>query len=208
MTDSPNPGPVGDQPDGSHAPDGDSLDHAPNGPPLSEMDTSHDRVLLTDHAEASDTGASWKRSLLLEVAARVLFPTALVFSVYLLFAGHHDAGGGFSGGLVAGLAFVLRYVAGGRAELRMLVRIPPLVVVGLGLSIALLTALAPLAFGAEVLSSATPEPEFPVLGKVKLASSLLLDAGVYLLIVGVVLDLLRTLGAGIELQAPTDRKGT
>lgn len=175
----------------------------PPQPPWSDWDTPRDRHLLTE-----DAGAAWKRSLLLEVAARVLFPTALVFSVYLLLAGHHDAGGGFIGGLVAGLAFVLRYVAGGRTELAMVVRIPPLVVVGLGLSIAVLTALAPLAFGGDVLSTATPVLELPVLGKVKIATSLFLDTGVYLLIVGVVLDLLRTLGAGIELQAPTDRKGT
>ncbi len=37
-------------------------------------------------------------SLLLELTTRVLFPTVLVFSRYLLFVGHYGPGGGFSGG--------------------------------------------------------------------------------------------------------------
>ncbi|OLT14041.1 hypothetical protein BJF78_20285 [Pseudonocardia sp. CNS-139] len=57
------------------------------------------------------------RTLLLETTTRVLFPTVLVFSLYLLFVGHYGPGGGFSAGLVAGLAFVLRYVAGGSGVL-------------------------------------------------------------------------------------------
>lgn len=138
------------------------------------------------------------RSLLLEVCARLVFPTVLVFSIYLLFAGHGNAGGGFSGGLVAGLAFVLRYIAGGRAELAATVHVRPPVLIGLGLSIAVLTALAPAAFGLPVLTTAVWQPAVPLLGVLKIPTSLFLDIGVYLLIIGVVVDLLRTLGAGIE----------
>ncbi|RBM13366.1 cation transporter [Prauserella sp. PE36] len=145
---------------------------------------------------------TWPRSLLLEVCARIVFPTVLMVSVYLLFAGHHDAGGGFSGGLVAGLAFVLRYVAGGSAELAAAVRIRPPVVIGSGLSIAVLTALVPALAGQPVLSSAIWKLSLPVLGELKITTNLFLDIGVYLLIVGVVIDLLRTVGAGTELGGP------
>src|SRR4029453_6805177 len=58
-----------------------------------------------------------RRSVVLEVVTRILFHTILVFSLYLLFSGHNAPGGGFAGGLVAGLALVLRYPAGGREEL-------------------------------------------------------------------------------------------
>lgn len=142
-----------------------------------------------------------ERTLLLETTARIVFPTVLVFSLYLLFAGHYQPGGGFSGGLVAGLAFVLRYIAGGRQDVGATVRVRPPVLVGLGLTIAVLTALAPALFGAPVLSSAIFEVDVPVLGHLELVTSLFLDLGVYLLIVGVVLDLLRSLGAGIERDA-------
>ena len=49
-----------------------------------------------------------------------------------------------------------------------------------------------------VLASAKLVVPVPLLGDVELVTSLFLDVGVYLLIVGVVLDLLRALGSGIE----------
>jgi multicomponent Na+:H+ antiporter subunit B len=144
------------------------------------------------------------RTLLLEGVTRFLFPTVLVFSVYLLVVGHYAPGGGFAGGLAAGLAFVLRYIAGGStegAEIGSRIRLRPPVLMGLGLLLATLSALAPVAFGAAVLESAMVSFDVPVLGHVDLVSSLLLDIGVYLLIIGVVLDLLRSLGSGIERDA-------
>jgi multisubunit Na+/H+ antiporter MnhB subunit len=73
--------------------------------------------------------------------------------------------------------------------------------VGLGLLLAVTAALAPVAFGRPVLASAKFSADVPLLGHVDVVSSLALDAGVYLLIVGVVLDLLRSLGGGIERDA-------
>lgn len=165
--------------------------------PWTEWDRPRERWLMSER----DIHL-WPRSMLLEVLARILFPTVLVFSVYLLLAGHNNAGGGFSGGLVAGLAFVLRYVAGGSAELATMVRVRPPVVIGTGLAIAVLTALVPVLFGEPVLASAIWKLHLPVLGELKITSNLLLDLGVYLLIVGVVVDLLRTVGAGTEVGGP------
>ncbi|MFZ2511673.1 MAG: Na+/H+ antiporter subunit A, partial [Gordonia sp. (in: high G+C Gram-positive bacteria)] len=56
------------------------------------------------------------RSMVLEAATRLVFPTLVVLSLYFFFAGHNAPGGGFAGGLVMGLALVLRYLAGGRYE--------------------------------------------------------------------------------------------
>jgi multicomponent Na+:H+ antiporter subunit B len=136
-----------------------------------------------------------QRTLLLEMTTRALFPTVLVFSVYLLLVGHYGPGGGFAAGLVAGLAFVLRHIAGGSATA---VRIRPPVLTGLGLTVALLTALAPTLVGAPVLATTKLALDVPLVGHVETQTSVFLDVGVYLLIVGVVLDLLRSLGAGIE----------
>jgi multicomponent Na+:H+ antiporter subunit B len=138
-----------------------------------------------------------QRTLLLEMTSRALFPTILVFSVYLLCVGHYGPGGGFAAGLVAGLAFVLRYVAGGAADPGAAVTVRGPVLMGLGLTVAVLTALTPLLVGEPVLSSAKLTVPVPLLGEFDLVTSLLLDVGVYLLIVGVVLDLLRALGSGI-----------
>ncbi len=139
-----------------------------------------------------------RRSVVLETAVRLVFHTVLVFSVYLLFAGHNQPGGGFVGGLVAGAAFVLRYIAGGRAALAAAVPVDPGVPLGGGLVLACLTGIVPWLFGGHFLQSDYVELDLPLLGIAKLTSALAFDSGVYLVVVGLVLGVLRTLGAEAE----------
>jgi multicomponent Na+:H+ antiporter subunit A len=142
--------------------------------------------------------------VVLEVITRILFHTILVFSFYLLFSGHNEPGGGFAGGLVAGLALVLRYLAGGRYELGEAAPVDPGLLLGAGLLLAGSTGVAGLLLGAEVLQTAILETTLPVLGDVKLVTSLFFDMGVYLIVVGLVLDVLRSLGAELDRQEDED----
>ncbi|MDP9434587.1 MAG: hypothetical protein M3P93_05075 [Actinomycetota bacterium] len=139
-----------------------------------------------------------QRSVVLETCVRLVFHTVLVFGVYLLFAGHNQPGGGFVGGLVAGLAFVLRYVARGRDDLGAAVPVDPGVPLGLGLVLAAGTGALSWLARAQYLESGIVEYDVPVLGHVKLVSALAFDIGVFLVVVGLVLGLLRTLGAEAE----------
>ncbi|TKJ18113.1 Na+/H+ antiporter subunit A [Blastococcus sp. CCUG 61487] len=145
-----------------------------------------------------------RRSVVLEVITRVLFHPIVVFSLYLLFSGHNQPGGGFAGGLVAGLALVLRYLAGGRYELGEAAPVDPGLLLGAGLLFAGGTGAVGLVLGAEVLQTAILETTLPVLGDVKLVTSLFFDVGVYLIVVGLVLDILRSLGAELDRQADED----
>ncbi|GLZ44761.1 Na+/H+ antiporter subunit A [Actinomycetospora sp. NBRC 106375] len=138
------------------------------------------------------------RVLLLEVITRLVFPTMMVVSLYFLFAGHNAPGGGFAGGLVAGLALVVRYVAGGRYELGEAVPVDAGVLLGIGLLCAGGTGLGALLLGGEVLQTAVLEADIPVLGHVKFVTSLIFDVGVYLIVIGLVLDILRSLGAELD----------
>ena len=64
-----------------------------------------------------------------------VFPAVVVGSLYLLFAGHNQPGGGFVGGLVAGAAIALRYVAGGhRPRSAASSRFRPWTILGAGLA--------------------------------------------------------------------------
>ena len=94
------------------------------------------------------------RSLVLEVATRMIFPLIMVLSAYFFFAGHNTPGGGFAGGLTAGLALVLRYLAGGRYELGETLPLDAGKILGAGLGLSAGTAIASLLVGAPVLSSA------------------------------------------------------
>ena len=138
------------------------------------------------------------RSLVLEVATRLIFPLIMVLSVYFFFAGHNSPGGGFAGGLTAGLALVLRYLAGGPYELGETLPLDAGKVLGAGLALAGTTAVGSLMVGAPVLSSAVLKLTLPVLGSVKMVTGLFFDLGVYLIVVGLVLDVLRSLGARID----------
>ena len=63
------------------------------------------------------------------------------------------------------------------------------------------TAVVPLLFGAAPLTSAVWEADLPVLGHVEFVSSTFFDIGVYLVVIGLVLDVLRSLGAEVDRQA-------
>jgi multicomponent Na+:H+ antiporter subunit A len=134
------------------------------------------------------------RLVVVDVAVRVVFAAVLVGSVYLLFVGHNQPGGGFVGGLVAGAAVALRYVAGGIDDVRNLSRAHPWTVLGAGLLIAIVTVLVPLAFGGTPLEHAVFETDLPVLGHVKTTSALAFDIGVYLLVLGLVLMVFESFG--------------
>ena len=140
------------------------------------------------------------RSILLEVIVRILFHTIIVVSIYLLFAGHNAPGGGFAGGLVAGMALVMRYIAGGRWELGAAAPADAGRLLGGGLILAVGAAVVPLFFGLAPLSSAVWEAEIPVIGHLEFVSSTIFDIGVYLVVIGLVLDVLRSLGAEVDRQ--------
>jgi multicomponent Na+:H+ antiporter subunit A len=138
------------------------------------------------------------RSLVLEVATRVIFPLIMMLSAYFFFAGHNHPGGGFAGGLTAGLALVLRYLAGGRYELGETLPLDAGKILGTGLALSATTAITSVALGAPALSSAVLQLDLPVFGHVKLVTALFFDLGVYLIVVGLVLDVLRSLGARVD----------
>lgn len=140
------------------------------------------------------------RSILLEVVVRLTFHAVIVISLYLLFAGHNLPGGGFVGGLVAGLALVARYLAGGRYELGAALPVGAGAVLGTGLIIATGAAIVPLLFGAPPLTSTYWEGEVWLLGEIEFVTSTIFDIGVYLVVIGLVLDVLRSLGSEVDRQ--------
>ena len=139
-----------------------------------------------------------RRSIVLEVVTRLIFHTVVLFSLFLLFSGHNAPGGGFAGGLVAGLALVVRYLAGGRYELAEAAPIGAGAVLGAGLAISVGTGVVALLTGGSVLESARVDLSLPVIGDFYLVTSLFFDVGVYLVVVGLVVDILRSLGAEVD----------
>lgn len=135
-----------------------------------------------------------RRSFILDVLIDLVLRTALVFSVFLLFSGHNAPGGGFIAGLVTGIAIVLRHLAGGADAVRAATRFEPSVLLGVGLSIAVLTGGLGWAWGDAFLESTKWEVDVPILGVVKATSALPFDVGVFIVVVGVTLAMISALG--------------
>lgn len=150
---------------------------------------------MSVHREQHDEDDGDMPSLILGAGTRAVFHTILVFSVFLLFAGHNAPGGGFIGGLVAGAALVLRYVAEGSGGLRRTVPVAPEALLGGGLVLAGGSGAVALATGRDFLTQGyLLVEELPGLGAVRIHSALVFDTGVFLIVVGLVLAVLRTLG--------------
>lgn len=145
-----------------------------------------------------------RRSILLEVVVRLVFHALILLSFFLLLSGHQTPGGGFAGGLVAGLALVARYLTGGRHELGATVPIDAGRILGVGLALAAVMAVLPLFFGQSALSSAWIDLDLGPFGVLPLVTSTLFDVGVYLVVFGLVLDVLRSLGAEVDRQEEED----
>jgi multicomponent Na+:H+ antiporter subunit A len=155
---------------------------------------------------ASDPAYTWHaRSVMFEVITRLVFHTIIVFSLYLLFSGHNNPGGGFAAGLVAGLGLVVRYLAGGRSELRAAVPIMPGLLLGAGLFLSAGVGLVAMLAGGNVLQSWIIDLHLPLLGDLHLVTSLFFDVGVYLVVIGLMLDVLRSLGAQLDVQIESEQ---
>ncbi|KUM32577.1 Na+/H+ antiporter subunit A [Arthrobacter sp. EPSL27] len=147
---------------------------------------------------AGRTLAPERRSIIFEVVTRLIFHSLIVFSIYLLLAGHNLPGGGFAGGLTAGLALTIRYLAGGRFELHEATPVGAGTLLGIGLATAAASGVAPLLLGGQVFQTAIIEFWLPVFGDVKFVTSTIFDIGVYIVVLGLALDVLRSLGAEID----------
>ncbi|NEN24670.1 Na+/H+ antiporter subunit B [Cryomorpha ignava] len=131
-------------------------------------------------------------SIILRTATNYILPLLLMFSVFILLRGHYLPGGGFVGGLIAAVAFVLHMFAHGLEKTRELLVIHPGYLLPFGLSLALLSGFAPVFFtGEPFMTGVWMENPIPVIGKV--GSALFFDLGVYLVVFGVSLTIIFTI---------------
>jgi multicomponent Na+:H+ antiporter subunit B len=123
-------------------------------------------------------------SLILRTAARFLLPLLLLFSVFLLFRGHNQPGGGFVGGLVAGSALVLYAISYNVAATRRILSIQPHTLIAFGLLVATVAGVPGLFARQPFLTGRWAKTEVPFLGELPLGTPLLFDVGVYLVVLG------------------------
>lgn len=114
-------------------------------------------------------------------------PLFFLFSVFLLFRGHNLPGGGFIGGLLAAIALFLHSMVFGVNVTLKSYRLNPRKLMAGGLLVALIAVLVSMFMGLTLFTGVWSEITLPLIGK--LGTPMLFDVGVYLVVVGVVLNI-------------------
>jgi multicomponent Na+:H+ antiporter subunit B len=122
------------------------------------------------------------KSLLFRTASDYLLPLLLLFSVFMLLRGHYEPGGGFVGGLMAAIAFLIHSFAHGLKETRGIIRINPGYLMPIGLMLTLIAGVAPWFINEPFLTGLWFEEPMKFVGMV--GTALLFDIGVYLIVIG------------------------
>lgn len=132
------------------------------------------------------------KTIILRATSTFLLPLLLLFSIFIMLRGHYLPGGGFIGGLIASIAFILYRSANGTENMKSLLRIHPGFLMPVGLAIALLSGLVSIFFkGKEFMTGLWFKDPLPVIGIV--GTPLFFDIGVYLVVVGVTLTIIMTI---------------
>lgn len=133
------------------------------------------------------------QSHILKAAASQLLLPFLILSIIILWRGHNLPGGGFIGGLVAAAAFILYNVAHGVQEAKTKLRIDPRILIAIGLTVAMSSALLSLFSGKPLMTGLWVDVHLPLVGHQHFGTPLLFDTGVYLVVFGVILTIVFTL---------------
>ncbi|WOO39881.1 MnhB domain-containing protein [Rubellicoccus peritrichatus] len=124
-------------------------------------------------------------SFILSATGRMLFPWLIVLSLIVLYRGHNLPGGGFIGGLLGASAYIIYGLGESIEAARKRLRIDPVTLMAVGLTIAFVAGLPGLFMGAEFFTGEwLPGFSLPLLGKVHLGTPLVFDVGVYLTVIG------------------------
>ena len=128
---------------------------------------------------------------ILRTATNYLLPLLIMFSIFVLLRGHYLSGGGFVGGLIASIAFVLHSFAYSSKETLDLFTFHPMRLIAIGLCLSIASGFIPVFLGLPFMTGVWFVKSIAVIGAV--GTALFFDLGVYLVVVGVVLTILFTI---------------
>lgn len=104
----------------------------------------------------------------------------------MLLRGHNQPGGGFIGGLIAALSFILIALASGPQVARKAMTFSEKTYIALGLAIATFSGILGFFAHKPFLSASWGTLKIPLLGELALGTPLLFDIGVFLVVIGMI----------------------
>ncbi|MCG8550888.1 MAG: Na(+)/H(+) antiporter subunit B [Desulfobacterales bacterium] len=124
------------------------------------------------------------KSVIFRTTAHIVIGIMLLFSLYLLFRGHNEPGGGFIGALIAVIAFALLILSESPRYVRKRIGLPPGMIALTGIGLSLGSGFFAAFSGKTYLTGLWYKNVITV------GTPLLFDVGVYLAITGGVLSIL------------------
>ncbi|HZH59366.1 MAG TPA: Na(+)/H(+) antiporter subunit B [Metabacillus sp.] len=132
--------------------------------------------------------------VIFQTATKVVVFIIIIYSLHLFFSGHYTPGGGFIGGLMTASAFVLLLLAFDIKTVVNTLQLDYIKLTAVGLLIAVLTGIGSFVFNVPFLTHTFSYVELPFLGETALATAVLFDLGVYLVVIGVTMTIIQTIG--------------
>nr|MBI1231596.1 Na+/H+ antiporter subunit B [Cytophagales bacterium] len=135
------------------------------------------------------------KTLIFKTASNYLLPLLLLFAIFILLRGHYLPGGGFVGGLIASIAFVIHSFANGLDQTRKIIKFHPGFLMPIGLTIALAAGALPWLLGQPFMTGLWMDEPIAVIGLV--GTALVFDTGVFLVVIGVTLTIIFTISESL-----------
>ncbi|GGG24675.1 Na(+)/H(+) antiporter subunit B [Lysinibacillus alkalisoli] len=132
--------------------------------------------------------------MIIQFTAKIVFFIIFFFAIHIFLAGHYTPGGGFVGGLLASSAIVLLVLAFDIKTVRTVIPVNYTTLIGIGLLLALATAAFPMFKGDPFFTHYFDYFTLPLIGKTSLHTAMLFDTGVFLVVVGVTMTIIQTIG--------------
>ena len=132
--------------------------------------------------------------VILQFTAKIVFFIIFFYAVHIFFAGHYTPGGGFVGGLVTASAIVLLLIAFDIKTVKSILPINYIYLIASGLILAVGTAALAMFLEKPFFTHYFDYFNVPILGETSLHTAALFDLGVYLVVVGVTMTIIQTIG--------------
>ncbi|EUJ31643.1 Na(+)/H(+) antiporter subunit B [Listeria cornellensis] len=132
--------------------------------------------------------------VLLRNVTKVVVFIIFLFSLHLFLAGHYNPGGGFVAGLISAGAVTLTLIAYDSQTVRSMLNINTIMMTGVGLLFAVGTGMIGILTGDPFLTHKFGHVDLPIIGDTSLHTATIFDLGVYLVVVGVTLTIIQTIG--------------
>ncbi|WP_232725405.1 Na(+)/H(+) antiporter subunit B [Bacillus sp. FJAT-44742] len=133
-------------------------------------------------------------NVMLHTVTKIAAFIILTFSVFLFFAGHNNPGGGFIGGLMTASALLLLYVSYDIKSIRKAIPFNYVHIIAAGMLIAIVTGIVGMFIGDPFLTQYFDYFDLPILGETELTTALPFDLGIYMVVVGIALVIILTIG--------------